>query len=151
MHTEVYMSFLSTLFTKQTATSLQLSLLGGWHGSIGEEALVHDFEDFSQVRLHRSKGSNDGRRSKTMGDEAEVGQITLYLWFQDRLGTRVSNWRSVLIEDIHELFQNLFRGQHHIFACHDFLGIQRLVLLTVVFGTFLGGELRLAQVPIIPR
>lgn len=59
--------------------------------------------------LDGGEGGNNGWAAESVRDEREVRQVTLNVRFQDDLRPRVAQRRSVLVEQVHQLFGDLPR------------------------------------------
>lgn len=74
--------------------------------------------------LNRCKRSNNCRRSKAVGDEREVGKVSLNGRVEDVLRSSVAQRRPVLVQEIHQLLRHLLGVHQNFFS---FVGIVRLV------------------------
>ena len=70
-----------------------------------------------QRYLDGGEGGNDGWTAESVRDEREVRQVTLNVRFQDDLRPRVAQRRSVLVEQVHQLFGDLPRRTREKRAC----------------------------------
>lgn len=57
--------------------------------------------------LNGGEGGNDGRAAESVSNERKVRQMALDIWLQNDLRPRVAQRRSVLVEQVHQLFGDL--------------------------------------------
>lgn len=71
----------------------------------GGDILLDTFKTLIKIVLNRGKGCDNGRRSETMGDERKVREVSLNVLVQDNCGFGVAERRTILIQEIHQLFR----------------------------------------------
>lgn len=76
-------------------------------GVVAEVHFVHGLERLGEIVLQGGNGGAHRRAAKSMRDEVEVGQAALDARLQDRVGPRVPQGRSVLSQQVGELFTDL--------------------------------------------
>lgn len=76
-------------------------------GVVAEVHFVHGLEGLGEIVLQGGDRCTHRRAAEAMGDEVEVGQATLDARLQDRVGPRVPQGRSVLSQQVSELFADL--------------------------------------------
>lgn len=76
-------------------------------GVVAEVHFVHGLEGLREIVLQGGDRGTHRRAAEAMGDEVEVGQATLDARLQDRVGPRVPQGRSVLSQQVSELFADL--------------------------------------------
>lgn len=102
-------------------------------GVVAEVHFVHGLEGLGEIVLQGGDRCTHRRAAEAMGDEVEVGQATLDARLQDRVGPRVPQGRSVLSQQVSELFADLSAGnrerseashqaleavRNHCYLCH---------------------------------
>ena len=117
-------------------------------GVVAEVHFVHGLEGLGEIVLQGRNRCTHRRAAEAMGDEVEVGQATLDARLQDRIGPRVPQGRSVLSQQVSELFADLFCGQEHVFSCHLLIGIG--MLSVEKFCYCFGRKFSFAHVPKVP-
>ena len=76
--------------------------------------LLNQLEHFAEVVLDGCHGGDDGWRPEAVCDEREVSESPLYGRLENRVRSCVSDWWSVLVQEINELFDDL-SGSHKTF------------------------------------
>lgn len=117
-------------------------------GVVAEVHFVHGLEGLGEIVLQGGDRGTHRRAAEAMGDEVEVGQATLDARLQDRVGPRVPQGRSVLSQQVSELFADLFCSQEHVFSCHLLIGIG--MLSVEKFRYCFGRKFSFAHVPKVP-
>lgn len=80
-------------------------------GVVAEVHFVHGLEGLGEIVLQgRNRGAHC-RAAEAVGDEVEVGQTALDARLQDGVGPRVPQGRSVLGQQVGELFADLSAAQ----------------------------------------
>lgn len=80
-------------------------------GVVAEVHFVHGLEGLGEIVLQgRNRGAHR-RAAEAVGDEVEVGQTALDARLQDGVGPRVPQGRSVLGQQVGELFADLSAAQ----------------------------------------
>lgn len=80
-------------------------------GIVAEVHFVHSLERLGEIVLQGSDCGAHGRTAKAMRDEVEVGQAALDAGLQNGGGSRVSQRRSVLSQQVGELLADLSAAQ----------------------------------------
>lgn len=80
-------------------------------GVVAEVHFVHGLERLGEIVLQGGDGSTNRRAPKAVRDEVEVGQAALDARLQNGVGPRVPQGRSVLSQQVGELFTDLSVAQ----------------------------------------
>lgn len=80
-------------------------------GVVAEVHFVHGLERLGEIVLQGGDGSTHRRAPKAVRDEVEVGQAALDARLQNGVGPRVPQGRSVLSQQVGELFTDLSVAQ----------------------------------------
>lgn len=80
-------------------------------GIVAEVHFVHGLERLGEIVLQGGDGSAHRRAPEAMRDEVEVGQAALDARLQNGVGPRVPQGRSVLSQQVGELFTDLSVAQ----------------------------------------
>lgn len=77
-------------------------------------SFVQQFDSLHQVALEGRQRSTDGRSTKPMGEQAEVGEASLDTGLQARSGSTASQWGTVLGYEVHKLLTDLSEREQDV-------------------------------------
>lgn len=77
-------------------------------------SFVQQFDRLHQVALEGRQRSADGRSTKPMGEQTEVGEASLDTRLQARSGSTASQWGTVLGHEVHKFLTDLSEREQDV-------------------------------------